>query len=121
MTASKFTERLKLLMVSHGFTAKELGKKTGINYRTIEIWMSAKASIPRSDRAVLLAKALGVSVEYLISGEESKDILGAQLNANPKALKLAKLALRLPEDRVDDLLVMARRWENEEGRAEDTG
>lgn len=69
MSASKFTKRLKELMISHGFTAKILGERTGINYRTIEIWMSAKASIPRADRAVALAKALGVTVEYLITGE----------------------------------------------------
>ena len=64
-----FTERLKCLMHSHDCTAKDLGQKTGISYRTIENWLSSKSSMPRADSAVLIAQSLNTSVEYLVLGK----------------------------------------------------
>jgi len=51
---------------------KELAAKTGLSLKTIENYVKKDSSIPSADRAVLIAQALGVTVEYLVSGKKSK-------------------------------------------------
>ena len=50
---------------------KELALKTGLSLKTIENYIKKDASIPNADKAVLIAQALGVTVEYLVTGKES--------------------------------------------------
>lgn len=49
---------------------KELALKTGISQRTLEGYLSARGSIPPADVAVKIARALNVSVEYLVTGQK---------------------------------------------------
>ena len=60
-----------------GLTVKELSARTGIAKRTLDCYLGARASIPPADIAVKIANALGVTVEYLVTGQEIKkqDIL----------------------------------------------
>ena len=51
---------------------KELATKTGISLKTIENYVKKDSSLPTADKAVLIAQALGVTVEYLINGEKHK-------------------------------------------------
>jgi transcriptional regulator with XRE-family HTH domain len=44
---------------------KELAAKTGLSLKTIENYVKKDSSIPSADKAVLIAQALGVTVEYL--------------------------------------------------------
>lgn len=55
---------------------KELGFKAGINPRTIEQYLSSAAKMPSAENAVKIASALGVTVEYLITG--NKDLTNQQ-------------------------------------------
>ena len=55
-----------------GLTVKELSVKTGIAKGTLDCYLGARASIPPADIAVKIANALGVTVEYLVTGHESK-------------------------------------------------
>ncbi len=48
---------------------KELALRTGISQRTLEGYIGVRGSIPPADVAVKIAKALNVSVEYLVTGE----------------------------------------------------
>jgi transcriptional regulator with XRE-family HTH domain len=50
---------------------KELAAKTGLSQKTIENYVKKGASIPTADKAVLIAQALGVTVEYLVTGKEN--------------------------------------------------
>ena len=50
---------------------KELAAKTGLSIKTIENYVKKDASVPTADKAVLIARALGVTVEYLVTGKES--------------------------------------------------
>lgn len=50
-------------------TQEWLSTKAGIKYMTFKGWV-AKDVLPRVDDAVKLSKALGVSVEFLISGKD---------------------------------------------------
>ena len=53
-----------------GLTVKELSAKTGIPKGTLDCYLGTRASIPPADIAVRIAAALGVTVEYLITGRE---------------------------------------------------
>ena len=50
---------------------KELAVKTGLSLKTIENYVKKDSSIPSADKAVLIAQALGVTVEYLVTGKKN--------------------------------------------------
>jgi len=66
-----FRENLKSELKYLDMPVKELAAKSGINKLTIDHWLSAKGKIPLLDKGVKIAQALGVSVEYLVTGEDS--------------------------------------------------
>ena len=49
---------------------KELAARTGLSLKTIENYVKKESSIPSADKAVIIAQALGVTVEYLVTGKE---------------------------------------------------
>ena len=49
---------------------KELAAATEISYNTIQSWIT-KNRLPDASDAVKIAKVLGVSVEFLVTGNES--------------------------------------------------
>ena len=55
-----------------GLTRKELAEKAGIKKRALDAYLEAQQSIPPADKAAQMAAALGVSVEYLVTGNEYK-------------------------------------------------
>jgi transcriptional regulator with XRE-family HTH domain len=48
-----------------------LAEKTGIKYQTLRSWVS-KDILPRVDDGVKIAGELGVTVEYLVAGTDSR-------------------------------------------------
>jgi len=66
-----FRENLKSELKYLDMPVKELAAKSGINKLTIDHWLSAKGKIPLLDKGVKIAQTLGVSVEYLVTGEDS--------------------------------------------------
>lgn len=67
----RFRENLKAELLYQGVLVKELSAKTGISKRTLDNYLREKGSMPPADYAVLIAKALNTSVEYLVTGETS--------------------------------------------------
>ena len=65
-----FKENLKSELLYAGMMVKELAAVTGIKRHTIDNYLNTHNSIPNAEVAVKIAQALGVSVEYLITGEE---------------------------------------------------
>jgi transcriptional regulator with XRE-family HTH domain len=65
-----FRENLKNELVYSGLRVKELSAKTGINKYTIDNYLSTHNCTPSAEAAVKIADALGVSVEYLVTGRE---------------------------------------------------
>ncbi|MFM6190866.1 MAG: helix-turn-helix domain-containing protein [Planktothrix sp.] len=55
---------LKKLIANAGTTQRELSEKTGIKEVTLNSWVAGKKT-PRLDNAVVVAKALGVSLKAL--------------------------------------------------------
>ena len=70
---------------------KELADITGISRYTLGNYLSVRERIPTADVAVKIAKALGVSVEYLVTGEENiieKSSLGPEIRGLVQSYKI---------------------------------
>ncbi|MCL2380307.1 MAG: helix-turn-helix domain-containing protein [Treponema sp.] len=66
-----FKENLKSELAYQGMLVKELAEKTGISRHTLDNYLNVRERIPTADVAVKIARALGVTVEYLVTGEEA--------------------------------------------------
>jgi len=67
-----FKENLKDQLSFSGMYVKELAAKSGVKKQTIDSYLSVHSNIPSAEAAVAIAKALGVSVEYLVTGKDAK-------------------------------------------------
>ena len=66
-----FRDNLKQELNLSGMLVKELAAASGVQKRALDTYLlSENASMPPADSAVKIARVLGVSVEYLVSGEE---------------------------------------------------
>jgi transcriptional regulator with XRE-family HTH domain len=65
-----FNERLKGELEYKGILVKELAYMTGIPKQTIDKYLLTSSTMPHADKAVAIASALGVTVEYLITGKK---------------------------------------------------
>jgi transcriptional regulator with XRE-family HTH domain len=66
-----FAENLRSELDYQGLIVKELAAKTGININTLNHYLAGNKTMPRADVAVKIASALGVTVEYLVTGNEN--------------------------------------------------
>jgi transcriptional regulator with XRE-family HTH domain len=76
---TEFSQRLRSEIEYIGLNQKEFAAKTGIKKRTLDTYLRAQQSMPPADTAVKIATALGVSVEYLVTGKayrQTVDISG---------------------------------------------
>jgi len=85
-----FRENLKSELTYLGMPVKELAAKSGINKLTIDHWLSAKGKIPLLDKGVKIAQVLGVSVEYLVTGEDSPKTIQKLSNTSRRIAQLAE-------------------------------
>jgi transcriptional regulator with XRE-family HTH domain len=76
-----FRENLKNELIYNGMLVKELSAKSGVNKRTIDKYLRDNGSIPSAIAAVKIARALGISVEYLVTGQDVQT--GNPLNSSP--------------------------------------
>jgi len=79
-----FNENLKGELEYRGMPVKELAHKTGIPKQTLDKYLLSNASMPLADKAVVIAQALDVSVEYLVTGKERKDKKISQQKLSPE-------------------------------------
>lgn len=63
-----FKENLKDEIAYQGLMLKEVAVAAGLNPTSLNNYLRTNASIPSADVAVRIAKVLGVSVEYLVTG-----------------------------------------------------
>lgn len=66
-----FKERLRNEIEYKGYLIKEIAAIAGVNNNTFLSYADARGSLPNVETAVKIAKALDVSVEYLVTGEDS--------------------------------------------------
>ena len=67
-----FKENLKSELAYSGMLVKELAAKSGVNKYSINNYLNARGQIPSVEAGFKIAQALGVSVEYLVTGKEGK-------------------------------------------------
>jgi transcriptional regulator with XRE-family HTH domain len=66
---SDFFHRLHEAIEYTGLLQKEVAAKAGIKKRALDMYLGSRKSMPPADVAVKIASALGVTVEYLVSGK----------------------------------------------------
>jgi transcriptional regulator with XRE-family HTH domain len=66
-----FRENLKAELNYKGMLVKELAASSGIKIPTLSSYLKENGYAPSAENAVLIARALGVSVEYLVTGAEA--------------------------------------------------
>lgn len=69
---SVFKQTLRAEMDFQDIKVKDLANKIGISPRTLEGYLGSRASMSPADIAVKIANALNVTVEYLVTGKNTK-------------------------------------------------
>lgn len=67
-----FKDRLREEIEYKGIRIKELSAAAGVNNNTFLSYIDSRGYLPNVETAVKIAKVLGVSVEYLVTGEDSE-------------------------------------------------
>jgi len=67
-----FRDNLKAQLQYSNMLVKELAALSGVKKKTIDSYLGNRGYKPSIDAAVSIAKALGVSVEYLATGGDDK-------------------------------------------------
>jgi len=86
-----FKENLKSELSYQNMLVKELAALSGISKHTIDNYLCVRGYMPSADAAVKIANVLGVSVEYLVTGEENdpdKSALGPEIRSLVQNFKL---------------------------------
>jgi transcriptional regulator with XRE-family HTH domain len=69
---NNFRKNLRDELIYQDITVKELSAKSGIAKGALDCYVGKQASMPPATTAVKIARALGVSVEYLVSGQQEQ-------------------------------------------------
>ncbi|MBQ8012909.1 MAG: helix-turn-helix transcriptional regulator [Treponema sp.] len=98
-----FKERLREEIEYKGLQIKEVAALAGVNNNTFLSYVDARGSLPNVEIGVKIAKALGVSLEYLVTGENSELTKDSKLNAIQEILTDLE---RLDKNKIDFLKKM---------------
>jgi len=71
ITVMAFKENLRAELSYKNVLVKELAALTGISKHTLDNYLNVRKNMPSADAAVKIAQVLGVTVEYLVTGEET--------------------------------------------------
>jgi len=99
-----FRGRLREEIEYSGLLDKEVADRAGITKRAIDSYVGARGCMPSAEVAVRLARVLKCSVEYLVTGRDTR-----QHHLNPKTRHLVQLFERLSIAEQDSLLQVLER------------
>jgi len=102
-----FKTNLRSELDSRSLTVKELSARTGIPKGTLDCYLGVRASIPPADIAARIANALGVTVEYLIDGQEIKK-QEKSLGYNYSIGSIIKILVELSEKDLETILSLSK-------------
>jgi len=74
MDTIKFWKRVRTQIRAHKVSQTQLAEHIGLNPRTFQGWIYHNR-LPDIDSALLIAAALGVGVEYLVTGQDGKAMM----------------------------------------------
>ncbi len=95
-------ERIKNLISDKKITIAELERRADLGNGTIRKW---DTSLPSADKIQKVAKILGVTIDYLINGENEMD---------SKVITLARKAKQLNNEQIELLEKMIEQMNNKE-------
>jgi len=114
-----FRENLKAELSYSGMLVKELAAQAGLKKHTIDNYLSIRGRMPSAEAAVRIARVLGVSVEYLVTGNEENENKGI-VHLSYENRYLVNLARKLkPEYRKVALLFMETLKNYEDSQSKD--
>lgn len=87
-----FKENLRDEISYQGLMVKEVADKAGIKAGSLSNYLKENSSIPAADVAVKIAQALNVSVEYLVTGKDSKIKIEVDESVFPIVKKILNLS-----------------------------
>jgi transcriptional regulator with XRE-family HTH domain len=99
-----FRENLKSELLYNDISVKELASLSGLAKRAIDNYLrSANAAIPSAEAAVKIARVLGVTVEYLITGED--EVIPREIRVITRKLyKISPRDCKLVGDLVESMI-----------------
>ena len=107
MEENSMAKRIKELRLARGLTLEQVAAVVGVGKSTVRKWETGMIANMRRDKISALAKALGVTPEYLMGWEEKEVSLDKpELTEGEKML--LDLFNRVPEDRQQLVLQMIR-------------
>ena len=106
-----FRENLKFQLEYSGMLVKELATRSGIKKKTLDSYLGKQGYTPSVETAVKIADALGVPVEYLVTGKDSDN--DPSLPSLPSDLQeIIQICKQLPKKDRSILLTLARLLKN---------
>ena len=106
MFRMSFNENLKEAMYCKNLTTVQLAALSGINAGTISNYLKTKGSMPPVDKALKLAKALDVTVDFLVNGFEAKQESAIQ-QKSPFPIEVFKIAQKMADLEKDELSIVS--------------
>lgn len=100
-----FNENLKEAMYCKNLTTLQLAALTEINSGTISNYLKTKGSMPPADKALKLANALDVSVDFLVNGFDSRVESSIQ-QKSPFSIEVLKIAEKMNGLDKDELSII---------------
>ncbi|MDR1868992.1 MAG: helix-turn-helix domain-containing protein [Treponema sp.] len=92
-----FRENLREALEYSGLEQKELAYKANVRLRSIENYLRENGSVPIADKAVQIAQVLGVTVEYLVTGKNSRKEDYSFID--PEIRNLVRVIKKLPKNK----------------------
>lgn len=93
-----FRDNLKSELEYQDIKVKELAAKTGLNRKTIDNYLTKNSADPSATNAVKIAKALNVTVEYLVMGTSKNEEILSTDNQTADFLEIIKKLKTLPAE-----------------------
>lgn len=110
MDEYSMAKRIKELRLSRGLTLEQVATIVGVGKSTVRKWETGMIANMRRDKIAALAKALGVTPEYLMGWEEKQDkkISPDKVELTEGEKMLLDLFNRVPEEQQQMVLQMIR-------------
>ena len=113
-----FKENLKVELAYKDILVKELAALSGVNRRTIDNYLRGDNCMPSVDAAVRIAGALGVTVEYLVTGRERHERNKISLSPDPRVVLKSLESLNNRDRKIAlNLIKSLKEMENSEKKA----
>lgn len=107
---SDFTNRIDALLVERTLRRVDICRATGISESTIRTWITRDA-MPSAEAAFKVAQYFGVTVEYLLTGQNLED--APQLYLSPEENEIIDIYRSLDKKSKNVLVGMAQLLERE--------